>query len=602
MTKIGDSGKGIREPEKRIIPVIPMSSPLYLHPSDTPNMSRTTTKFNGENYDLWAATVKNGLDAKNKLGFIEGKVEKPQGDEGEDNIALVALRQCNAMIRGWLRSSIDDKLHPSITFSGNVKEIWDELRERYAAGNTPRVHQLKGELNDCKQGRESVVDYYTCLKIIWDELANYSRVPPCTCGAATELTKEREEEKVHQFLMGLDSKLYERHVNMMKEKDERNEMAMSVTIHGFGRGKAVNGSQGGVDEEEIRQCTHCCKLYHTEDTCYGKHGYEAVRARGRGRGRRGMTGGRGNASRGGRNGGRGQHTTYQASAVGATGGVKETGTQASNPFSSEEIERLRLILAASPNKGDKLTGMNAAINIEWLIDSGCSHHITGRRECLSHIRTMSTSIVGLPDGRKVEACDHGEVVIDKNFVLKDVLYVPTLQCDLISVEQLIRENNCVVTFHPDFCVIQDRAMKTEIGRGDARDGVCYYKGEKIHMASKSNDDGIGDPRVVEMTHDDRASEKVDITVDVDENVAAENIAVEENAAVECLTNDEATRDIVGDEVSDTHAEPLGRGARQRYAPYWCKDYSYKSSRVINPSSCVNHFVHSKSEKPEVVKK
>ncbi|KAL9227909.1 hypothetical protein vseg_003545 [Gypsophila vaccaria] len=205
MTKGDGTSKKNEEQQKR---VIPMSSPLYLHPSDSPNMSLTTTKFNGENYDLRAAAVKNGLDAKNKLGFIEGKVGKPIGDEGEDNIELVAWRQCSAMIRGWLRSSIEDKLHASITFSGSVKEIWDELRERYAAGNAPRVHQLKGELNECKQGRESVVEYYTRLKIIWDELSNYSRVPQCTCGAAAELTKEREEEKVDQFLMGLDSKLY----------------------------------------------------------------------------------------------------------------------------------------------------------------------------------------------------------------------------------------------------------------------------------------------------------------------------------------------------------------------------------------------------------
>ncbi|KAL9242033.1 hypothetical protein vseg_016078 [Gypsophila vaccaria] len=201
-----NSGKKNGESEKR---VISMASPLYLHPSDSPNMSLTSSNFNGTNYDLWADTVRNGLDAKIKLGFIDGKVVKPTGDEGEDNIELVAWRQCNAMVKGWLRSSIDEKLHASIAFSGNVKKIWDELRDRYTTGNAPRVHQLKGELNACKQKKESVVEYYTRLKTIWDELANYSKVPQCTCGAAAVLAKEREEEKVHQlFLMGLDDKLY----------------------------------------------------------------------------------------------------------------------------------------------------------------------------------------------------------------------------------------------------------------------------------------------------------------------------------------------------------------------------------------------------------
>ncbi|XP_074312994.1 uncharacterized protein LOC141648336 [Silene latifolia] len=206
MVKIGDEsgGKGSGTDDK----IIPLSSPFFLHPSDSPSLKLTQTMFNGENYDLWADAVRNGLDAKNKLGFVEGTVKKPEGTEA-DNPEVVAWRQCNAMIKSWLRSVIDEKLHPSITFSGTVLEIWKELKERYSAGNAPRVHQLKSELTECRQGTRSVVDYYTHLKSIWDELANYSRVPDCTCGAGAAFAKEKEEEKVHQFIMGLNTALYD---------------------------------------------------------------------------------------------------------------------------------------------------------------------------------------------------------------------------------------------------------------------------------------------------------------------------------------------------------------------------------------------------------
>ncbi|XP_074313918.1 uncharacterized protein LOC141649118 [Silene latifolia] len=188
---------------------IPITSPLYLHPSDNPNLSVTQIIFNGNNYDMWAEAVKKGLDAKNKLAFIEGKVKQPESDGIEDIIELVAWRQCNAMLRVWLQNVIDPKLHPSITFSQPVDKVWEELCERYSAGNAPRVHLLKTELNECKQQeRETIVEYYTRLKTIWDELGNYSKVKNCTCGAAASITQEKEEEKVHQFLMGLDTKLY----------------------------------------------------------------------------------------------------------------------------------------------------------------------------------------------------------------------------------------------------------------------------------------------------------------------------------------------------------------------------------------------------------
>ncbi|XP_074264560.1 uncharacterized protein LOC141587041 [Silene latifolia] len=241
---------------------IPMTSPLYLHPSDSPSLNVTQIIFDGTNYDMWSDAVKNGLDAKNKLAFLEGKVKKPVSDEEEESLEGVAWRQCNAMLRSWLRNVIDPKLHPSITFAQPIEDVWEELRGRYSAGNAPRVHQLKGVLNECKQGQETVVEYYTKLKIIWDELAKYSKIKNCNCGAAVSIAKEKEEEKVHQFLMGLDAKLYgqvrtnllmedpiadlnrvyalvlreERHASFTKVKEERNDAAMSVKYHsGTGR-------------------------------------------------------------------------------------------------------------------------------------------------------------------------------------------------------------------------------------------------------------------------------------------------------------------------------------------------------------------------------
>ncbi|XP_074278190.1 uncharacterized protein LOC141601786 [Silene latifolia] len=133
---------------------IPPSSPLFLHPSDSPSLMLTQTIFDGENYELWADAVKNGLDAKNKLGFVEGKVKKPVVNEGDDEtLEAVTWRQCNAMVKAWLRNVINPKLHPSVTFSGTVTDIWNELQERFTSGNAPRVHQLKSDLNDCKQGK-----------------------------------------------------------------------------------------------------------------------------------------------------------------------------------------------------------------------------------------------------------------------------------------------------------------------------------------------------------------------------------------------------------------------------------------------------------------
>ncbi|XP_074304679.1 uncharacterized protein LOC141639456 [Silene latifolia] len=444
---------------------IPMASPLYLHPSDSPSLNVTQIIFDGTNYDMWAEAVKNGLDTKNKLGFIEGTIKKPSSSGDEDDLEAVAWRQCNAMLRAWLRNVIDPKLHPSITFTQPINEIWEELRGRYSAGNAPRVHQLKGELNECKQGKETVVEYYTRLKIIWDELAKYSKIKDCNCGAAASIAKEKEEEKVHQFLMGLDAKLYgqirtnllmeepiaqlnrvyalvlreERHASLTQVKEERFDAVMAMRNNGGKeRGKYFRDDEEEPDRPPPPRCTYCGKYYHTEDNCYDKHGYEEVKARERGRGRRG----RGIGSRG-RGRGRGHH---QANAV--TGNAKTEEQGNSNvPFTAEEIDRLKILVKTSPDGNDKIQGMKLTKNFEWLIDSGASHHMTGRRECLKNVWEEEYSTVSLPDGRRVEATVHGEVRLSKNFVLKE-----------------------------------DRNTKTMIGRGEHRRGVYYYQPGKEEIA------------------------------------------------------------------------------------------------------------------------
>jgi len=55
--------------------------------------------------------------------------------------------------------------------------------------------------------------YFSKLKILWDEINNYDHIPMCICigyrcNITIELERKREEESVHQFLMGLDEEGY----------------------------------------------------------------------------------------------------------------------------------------------------------------------------------------------------------------------------------------------------------------------------------------------------------------------------------------------------------------------------------------------------------
>lgn len=89
----------------------------------------------------------------------------------------------------------------------------DNLKGRFAVSNGPRIQQLKQELADCQQHGMTIVDYYTKIKKIWDDMASYDQSVICTCGKCEcevnkPLQQKREEEHVHEFLMGLDDVTY----------------------------------------------------------------------------------------------------------------------------------------------------------------------------------------------------------------------------------------------------------------------------------------------------------------------------------------------------------------------------------------------------------
>ena len=91
--------------------------------------------------------------------------------------------------------------------------MWENLSKRYVVANTPKIHQLKIDLASCKQGGLEVVEFYSKLIGMQSGLENYAKIPhrtcgKCECGVRDKIVKWIEEEKTHQFLMGLSDESF----------------------------------------------------------------------------------------------------------------------------------------------------------------------------------------------------------------------------------------------------------------------------------------------------------------------------------------------------------------------------------------------------------
>ncbi|XP_034212751.1 uncharacterized protein LOC117625270 [Prunus dulcis] len=106
------------------------------------------------------------------------------------------------MIISWILNSLDHDIADSVIYSDTAHDIWEDLKECLSQSNVPRIFQIERDIASLTQDQMSVAAYYTRLKGLWDELASYSDVPTCTCGAMKDHADERN--RVMQFLMGLN--------------------------------------------------------------------------------------------------------------------------------------------------------------------------------------------------------------------------------------------------------------------------------------------------------------------------------------------------------------------------------------------------------------
>ena len=96
---------------------------------------------------------------------------------------------------------------------GSREGLWTDVKDRFSVSNGPYIQQIKAYLIECKPKGMTIIAYYGKLKKLWEDLANHQQTPTCMCGRCTcdlesKLEKKCEEEKIHQFLIGLDETTY----------------------------------------------------------------------------------------------------------------------------------------------------------------------------------------------------------------------------------------------------------------------------------------------------------------------------------------------------------------------------------------------------------
>ncbi|KAJ0947540.1 putative transcription factor interactor and regulator CCHC(Zn) family [Helianthus annuus] len=454
-------------------------NPLYLHASDSTHLTIVNIKLKGtENYTVWANAMLLALRVKNKLGFVDGSIDKPVDDE----VLAAQWERCNSVVLTWILNSVSEELYLGQVYSKLASEVWKDLKETYDNIDGSVVFNLYQKINGFNQNGLSVSEYYHKLNIMWKQLDQILQLPSCTCNASTSFNNFNQMIKLMQFLMGLDSVYQSVRTNPLtkeslptvkeafaivsREESHRNSSSdkKSQTV-GFVSKISQSDLTKRINKvsNQSLKCTNCNKLGHTVEKCFEIIGYPSwMKPRG------------------------GQGKKAIASSSNTVSVVNDTSGSGVASLSAEQVSRLLSLLSdrtcetagQSCNVSGSVTSSfcsnvfykpvyNFATLFDnkrdsgWIVDSGANQHMVKSHEMLSDFVDVSNLNIKVkhPNGTDALVTKIGSLKLTQGVILQDVFVVPGYSINLIYMHKLAKDNKLYVGFDENTCYIQDLLTK-----------------------------------------------------------------------------------------------------------------------------------------------
>ncbi|RVW44988.1 Retrovirus-related Pol polyprotein from transposon RE2 [Vitis vinifera] len=263
-----------------------LSNPYFTHHSDHLGLVLISKPLNGDNYSAWRRAMTLALNAKNKLGFVNGTIKAPSKETHPNDYATWSC--CNDMVHSWIVNTLNPEISDSVIYYATAHEVWEDLRERFSQSNAPRIIEIQREIAYHRQEQLSISVYYTKLKSLWNELASYN-------DASSKA--QQDKKRLMQFLMGLNESysairgqillmnplpsVRQAYSSVWQEEKQRllsathtavesnSSVAMAVRSN-----QMKNNSAGNARIFQRRpQCTYCGEMGHFVEKCYQLHEY-----------------------------------------------------------------------------------------------------------------------------------------------------------------------------------------------------------------------------------------------------------------------------------------------------------------------------------------
>ncbi|RVW14603.1 Retrovirus-related Pol polyprotein from transposon RE1 [Vitis vinifera] len=453
------------------------------------NISSVIPVFNGEHYHIWAVKMRFYLRSQGLWNVVMSEADPPPLGANPTVAQMKAyeeekLKKDKAIT--CLHSGLANHIFTKIMNLETPKQVWDKLQGEFEGNErvkNVRLLTLKREFELMKmKDDESVKDYSGRLMDVVNQmrLLGEAFTDQKVVEKIMVSVPQKFEAKISAIeescdlqtltIVELTSKLHAQEQRVLMRGDEAIEGAFQANHKGKNsgnlqgkkffknsRGKAEGSSRKG----KFPPCSHCKRTNHAEKDCWHK--------------------------------GKPLFNCNFCNKLGHS----EKYCRAKKKQSQQQPEQHASVTEEEKNDDEHLFMASQALSSHelntWLIDSGCTSHMTKHLSIFTSIDRSVQPKVKLGNGEVVQAKGKGTIAISTKRgtkIVTNVLYIPDLDQNLLSVAQMLR-NGYAVSFKENFCFISD-VHGTKIAKIKMNGNSFYLKLDLVegHVFSAKIDESV----------------------------------------------------------------------------------------------------------------
>ncbi|CAN1296866.1 Retrovirus-related Pol polyprotein from transposon RE1 [Linum perenne] len=256
------------------------ANPLYLSPGDNLSVPIVSIKLSNDNYHIWSRSIKVALSIKNKTAFVDGSLPAPEITDS----TYAAWNRCNFVVLSWILNSVSEDIAQSLISYDSAAVIWKDLKQRFSQCDVIRVADLQARIASCDQGNNTVTQYFTNLKVLWEEYQQYRPLPTCDCSVVKQVTLYQSNDYAIRFIRGLNSSFNVVRSQLLLmdplpdvnsafkcaiqlERQMKDSIAAAPTVDSIALATGYQNKGKAIAEGSLF-CRYCKKDNHTIENCY----------------------------------------------------------------------------------------------------------------------------------------------------------------------------------------------------------------------------------------------------------------------------------------------------------------------------------------------